>query len=48
MICELIVLFNPVIKLELELVLLKLDVIVELKLFIKCIFDEIFLKFVLI
>ena len=47
-ICEFTVLFNPVIKLELDLILLKLVVIVEFKLFIKCVFDEILLKFVLI
>ena len=45
---ELIVLFNPVIKLELELIVLKLHVIVELELFIHCVFDEILLKFALI
>ena len=47
-ICEFTVLFNPVIKLELELILLKLDVIVEFKLFIKCVLDEMLLIFVLI
>ena len=40
-------LFNPVIKTELELILLKLDVIVEFKLFIKCVLDEMLLIFVL-
>ena len=39
---------NPAIKLELELIILKLDVIVEFKLFTKCVFDEILLIFVLI
>ena len=47
-ICEFIVLFNPVIKVELKLILLKLDVIVEFKLFIKCVLDETSLKFLLI
>ena len=47
-ICEFTVLFNPVIKLELELILLKLVVIVEFKLFIKCVLDEILLICVII
>ena len=47
-ICEFIVLCNPVIKFELELILLKLDHIVEFKLFTKCELDEILLIFVLV
>ena len=47
-ICEFSVLYNPVIKLELELILLKLVFIVEIKLCIKCVLDEILLIFVLI
>ena len=46
-ICEFTVLFNPAIKLELELILVKLLVIVEFKLFIKCVLDEILLIFVI-
>ena len=42
-ICEFTVLFNPVIKIELELILGKLVVIVEFKLFIECVLDEILL-----
>ena len=41
-------LFNPAIKLEVELILLKLVVIVEFTLFIKFVFDEILSKFELI
>ena len=40
--------FNPVIKLEFDLMLLKLVVTVEFKLFIICVLDEILLMFVLI
>ena len=47
-ICEFTVLFNHVIKLELELILLTLVVIVEFRLFIKCVLNEILLIFVLI
>ena len=47
-ICEFIVLFSPAIKLELELILLKVVVIVEFPLLIKNVFDEISLIFVLI
>ena len=41
-------LFSPVIKIEFELILLKFVVVVEFKLFIKLVFGEILLIFVLI
>ena len=42
-ICKFFVLFNPVIKIELELILSKLVVIVEFQLFIECEFEEIYI-----
>ena len=41
-------LFHLLSKLELELILVKLDVIIEFKSFSKCVLDEILLIFVLI